>query len=186
MGDLLKITPEQIQSGEFIIISKKENIAGKCYISDETKALFNQLIKSGLSLPTTQHGIDRMMTVACKTAGFEKRINQHLFRKLWITQAINLGLSEPIVKILSFKSVDKSLLTYMLDRNDLKDSWKKVIDSLPLEPKNGNGRVTNIEEALDLVMKTLRKMIEKEMGPVDRIAEVTDKEILMEYLQEKP
>jgi hypothetical protein len=94
------------------------------------------------------------------------------------------------VKILSFKSVDKSLLTYMLDRNDLKDSWKKVIDSMPLEHTNGNGRVNNIEEALDLVMSALRKLIEKEThqfesakmtGPDLR----TDKEVIEEYVNER-
>jgi integrase len=190
MSDLLKITPEQIETGEFVLISQKENVVGKCYISEETKALFRQLKEANIQLPTSQRGIDKMIANACRVAGFQKRLNQHLFRKIWISQAINLGLSEPIVKILSFKSVDKSLLTYMLDRNDLKDSWKKVIDSMPLEHTNGNGRVNNIEEALDLVMSALRKLIEKEThqfesakmtGPDLR----TDKEVIEEYVNER-
>lgn len=153
MSDLLKITPEQIQAGEFLVKSQKENVVGKVYISDATKALFTQLKEAHIELPSSQRGIDKMMTVACKMAGFDKRINQHLFRKIWISQAINLGLNETIVKILSFKSVDPSMLTYMLDRNDLKDSWQKVVDSMPLEPVNGNGKVSKLEEVVTALEK---------------------------------
>jgi hypothetical protein len=39
ISDLLNITPEQVQQGEFIIKSHKENVVGKCYISRETQLL---------------------------------------------------------------------------------------------------------------------------------------------------
>jgi site-specific recombinase XerD len=158
ISDLLRITPSQIEQGEFVLMSQKENVVGKVYISDETKALFKQLINSGLKLPTTSRGIDKMIASACHVAGFPKRINQHLLRKFWISHAVNAGLNEATVKILSFKSVDKSFLTYMLDRNDLRDSWKKVVDSMPLEPKNGNGRVTKIEDAMMALEKENRDL----------------------------
>jgi hypothetical protein len=91
-------------------------------------------------------------------------------------------LNETVVKILSFKSVDPSMLTYMLDRADLKDAWKKVIESMPLEPKNGNGRVTNLEESVNLIMSVLTKIVKRELGLSKGINELTDKQILEEYL----
>ena len=53
ISDLLTITPEQIQSGEFDLLSQKEKVMGRCYVSEQTRDLFNQLINSGLKLPTT-------------------------------------------------------------------------------------------------------------------------------------
>ncbi len=189
MSDLLKITSDQIESGEFLVLSQKENVVGKVYITPETQALFRQLKTANIQLPTTARGIDKMMVNACTVAGFNKRINQHLFRKIWISAAINLGLSEPIVKILSFKSVDSSLLTYMLDRNDLKNSWQRVIDSMPLEPKNGNGKVSKLEEVVsslekeNSILKTrielLQKVIEKTI-PQDSIRAAI-KQLQQEY-----
>lgn len=147
MGDMLKITPEQIQQGEFLLMSQKENVIGKVYISDATKALFEQLKQANIQLPSSQRGIDKMMTVACKTAGFQKRINQHLFRKIWRSQAINLGLNLTIVDILTFHKVPNSQLTYFLDRDELRESWQKVVDSMPLEG-NGNGKVSELKEVV--------------------------------------
>lgn len=147
MSDLLRITTEQIKEGEFLLLSRKENVVGKCYISEDTKTLFGQLEDAKIVLPRTQRGIDKMMENICKVSGLQKRINQHLFRKIWISTAINLGLNETIIKILSFKSVPQEMLTYFLDRTDLKDSWKKVIETIPLESKS-NGRITNLEQAI--------------------------------------
>ncbi|MGA2310092.1 MAG: hypothetical protein ABSG57_11175 [Candidatus Bathyarchaeia archaeon] len=184
ISDMLRITPEQIESGEFLLQSKKEGVVGKCYISEETKALFRQLRTAKISLPITQAGIDKMMASACKIAGLEKRINQHLLRKIWISTAINLGVPEIVYKILSFKTVPQELLTYYLDRNELKDYWQKVVSALPLEHSNGNnGRVNNIEEALDLVMSALRKLIEEKTMTM-RINVMTDKQIIEEYVRE--
>jgi site-specific recombinase XerD len=192
MGDLLKVTNEQIQKGEFIVNSQKESVIGRVYLSDETKILFQQLEKLGKVLPKTQKGIDKAMESACRTAGLEHRINQHLFRKLFLSTAINIGIPEVVYKILSFKTVPQELLTYYLDRNELKEYWKRIIEALSLEPRT-NGRVDNIQEAIDLVMKVLRTMIQKEMDKEgvrvlrEQHGEITDKQILEEYLmREEP
>ena len=125
-----------------------------------------------------------MLERACSNAGIPHKINQHLLRKLWISTATNLNLNQVIIKILSFKSVSEDVLTYFLDRTDLRDAWQKVVDMLPLEPRT-NGRVDNIQEALDLVMKTLRKMIERELKikPKPKKGYLTDKEILKIFLE---
>lgn len=163
MSDMLTITNEQIQSGEWMIESKKENVVGKCYTSPETQELFKKLKNANIKLPKTQRGIDLMIDKACKIAGMPQRLNQHLLRKVWITKAIDLGTQETIIKILSFKSVPEEMLTYYLDRSDLRDYWKKVVDSMPLEPKgNGNGKAK--QEDVDLIAKVVAKVIRELRG----------------------
>ena len=181
ISDLLKITPKQIQQEEFLIKSQKENVVGKVYISEETQGLFEMLEGNG-TLPTTQRGVDKLLQRACKNARIPHKINQHLLRKLWISTATNLNLNQMVIKILSFKSVPEDVLTYFLDRTELREAWQKVIDALPLEPQ-ANGRVDNLQEAMDLVMKTLRKMIERELKIKSKKGYLTDIEILEIFLK---
>jgi len=202
ISDLLEFKRDQIKP-EFLIKSNKESIVGKVFLSEETIDLFERFWKTipeskyAFSTPSGERydptGINKMLKRASKKAGLEDlKITQHSFRKLWITTAINLGMQTEIIKILSFKSVDPSLLTYFLDREDLRDQWQRVTSFLSLEPR-ANGRVDTLNEAVDLILKTLRKMILKEvsadqasgyLGLVRDYSRMTLKEILEEYLKE--
>jgi hypothetical protein len=191
MSDMLKITDEQIQSGEFQLLSQKEKVMGKAYTSQETRDLFNQLKEAKIVLPRTQRGVDKMMTKACLIAGTIKRLNQHLWRKLFISKAIDLGISEMIWKILTFKTVPATDATYFLNGSELKTYWEKIVTGIPLE-KKANGKIDNVQQGLDLVMKAIRKMVEREMGQkgyqiptqgIGLIVKKTDEEILREYLE---
>jgi len=182
----LKITPEQIQQGEFLIRSQKENVVGKVYISKETQELFKMLEGNG-TLPTTQRGVDKLLQRACNNARISHKINQHLLRKLWISTATNLNLNQMIIKILSFKSVPEDVLTYFLDRTDLRDSWQKVIDVLSLEPREN--RVSDLNEMVQLLAKGLMEIIErqriKETGKMyQKIATDLDPRITPKKLEE--
>lgn len=152
-----------------MIQSHKEGMIGKVFLSEETIDLFNRLWKTvpeseyAFSGPSgeryDQSGINKMLKRAAKKAGLEDlKLHQHSFRKLWITSAINLGLQEIVIKILTFKSVPQDMLTYFLDREDLRDQWKKVTDFLSLEPR-ANGRVNNLEEMIDLMAKDLTELL---------------------------
>ena len=191
MGDLLRVMEKVLASeeDEFLIESEKENVVGKVYISPETRELF----KMKPNLPKSERGIAKLLERATKTAGLPK-MNQHLLRKVWVSQAINLGIQETIVKILTFKAVPKSMLTYFLDSKDLRESWQKVVNSLPLEAKKTNGRTDTLEKAMDLVLKTLRKMCLKELesegyntgqilGVLRDYSRLSHKEVLEEYLK---
>ena len=187
ISDLLKITTEQILSSEFLLLSKKESVIGKCYVSEETQNLFTQLENAKIVLPTTQAGIDKMVFNACHIAGLPKRLNQHLLRKFWVSTAINLGIPEVIYKILSFKSVPSEILTYYLDRETLKDSWLKVINAIPLEPKNGS-KVSNIEKELAELKQALRIIWKYTNSPSETgsIATSVDIAVLERILEEEP
>jgi hypothetical protein len=198
MSDMLRITTEQIESGEFLLQSKKENVVGKCYVSEETKILFSQLKIAKIVLPTTQSGIDKMVSDGCRIAGFSKRINQHLLRKTWLSTAINLGTPEIVYKILSFKTVPQELLTYYLDRNELRGYWNRIITALPLEPRT-NGKISDIQKELEElrgVMRVIARYVQRgdsktghkkgdfAMGPPETMDE--DMKILQKFLEEEP
>lgn len=204
ISDLLTITREQIKRKEFLLESGKEKIVGKCFVSEETLNLFEKYWKTvpesnyAFTAPNggsyDQSSINKMLKNATEKTGLKINMHQHLFRKLFITTAINLGLQSEVIKILTFKAVDQSFLTYFLDREGLRNEWQKVIDVLSLEPNRANGRIDNLQEALDLVMKTLRTMIQRELEaqmkkgkglPITiNFDELSDKEILEQYLKE--
>ena len=158
MSDLLKIAYEQIQQVEFTLLSGKENVIGKCYVSEQTQELFKQLKISTIELPKSGRGINIMLERACKVAGIPK-INQHLLRKVWISKAIDLGLSEIVVKVLTFKSVDESMLTYWLNREELRDFWRQIINKIPLEAKM-NKSVINAKELAQIALEGLGELLE--------------------------
>jgi len=165
IGDLLAIRREQIKP-EFLIKSEKANVIGKVFLSEGTIELFEKYWKNvrkspyAFSSPHDQTNINRMLKGAAQKAGIKKKITQHSFRKLWITSAINLGLPDTVWKILSFKSVPQATLTYFLDREDLRDYWKKVTTFLSLEPQINN-RVGDVKKTVDLLKETLTTL-EKE------------------------
>ena len=69
-------------------------------------------------------------------------------------QLLDLGINESAWHFLLFKSVNKSDSTYLMNSSSLREQWQKVVDALPLEAKNGNGKVTKLEE---VVMSHWRK-----------------------------
>jgi site-specific recombinase XerD len=175
IGDLLELTATAVIKEEMLIKSKKENVVGKVYLSPETMELLSRS-----TLPKTQAGVDKLLVRACKDAGIDYKINQHMFRKLWISTAINLGIQEMIIKILSFKAVDKAMLTYFLDRNDLKTSWEKVIQALPLMPTLvGNGHT---KELVDKIAYAIAKMITRELHDENMLSLMTPEQIIENYV----
>jgi len=207
IGDSLRLKREQISS-EFMIKSEKEGVVGKVFLSQRTLDLFKKFWntvpkKSEYAYVTTQgkpydqDSINKMLKRSCKRAGLNeklcKKIHQQLFRKLFISAAVNLGIQTEIIKILTFKSVGQDMLTYMLNRHDLREHWAKVTDVLDLEPTKANGRVDNLQEAVDLVLKALGKMLRKELasqeygkgtlGLLVDYSKFSDKEILEQFLE---
>ena len=199
IGDLLEIRRDQIKP-EFLLKSEKENVVGKVSLSEETIDLFEKfwanVPKSEYAFSTPsgkkydQTSINKMLRAATKKAGVNKKITQHTLRKLWITSAINLGLPEIVYKILTFKSVPPDMLTYFLDREDLRDYWKRVVDFLSLEPQ-ANGRIGSLQEDMQLLARALIKLIEQEkrgrsfgaMLGILAKGKLTEREYLEQYLK---
>ena len=138
VGDLVKKVIPQLPKKEFMIESEKENVVGKVYFSDSTIELFNQMVKAGLSLPTTERGIAKILEKACKVADLPSW-NPHLLRKFFFSVGVNLNINEITLKVLMFKSVPKDVLTYVLNKENLKTSWQMIVNAIPLEKSSGNG-----------------------------------------------
>jgi hypothetical protein len=180
IGDLLKISKlllENPNMNELIFKSQKENVIGKCYFSEQTKEFFSLKPK----IPSTNRGIDKMIKTACDRVQLPK-INQHLLRKVWITTALNLGIPETVIKILSFKAVAKEDLTYYLDRENLRDYWQRVINAIPLEAKINN-KVGSLEETVNVIAKALARLIMKELDMKFLIPPKDDLEIIRRFLE---
>lgn len=188
MSDMVKITNQLIQSGEFQILSQKEKVMGMAYTSQETRDLFKQLENSKINLPRTQRGVDKMMTKACQIAGTVKRLNQHLWRKLFISKAIDLGISEMIWKLLTFKTVPATDATYFLNGSELGTYWEKITTAIPLE-KKANGKASQLD--VDIIAKALARMINRELGyqtptaGLGLLVEESPMETLKRYLESK-
>jgi hypothetical protein len=185
MSDLLTVTYQQIQSGEegFDLLSKKEKILGRCYISEQTKELFKQLKASGLKLPTTARGIGIMMLKASKVCGLPV-LNQHKWRKIFASKCLDLGISETAWKFMLFKSVSHSDSTYLMNSSNLRTQWQKVIDALPLIPKT-NGKASQLD--VDVIARALAKMIKRELDipnvGIGLIVEEEPMETLRKFLE---
>jgi integrase len=194
VGDLVKKVIPRVTEKEFLIESEKETIVGKVYISEQTLELYKQLQKANMSLPTTKRGIAKILEKASQIADVPK-FNPHLIRKYFFTIGSNLNINRDILKVLMFKSVGKDILTYLLNRNELREAWSLVVNAIPLEQQRGNGRVNNLMDAMDLVLRVLRKMCIRELkaegyteGTLSILRDYSRysyKEILEKYLEEE-
>lgn len=195
VGDLVKRVIPRVQEKEFLIESEKESVVGKVYISDMTLELYTQLEKARLELPKSKRGIAKLLERASKIAGTPK-FNPHLLRKHFFTVASNLNINRDILRVLMFKSVPKDILTYLLNRNELRESWEQIVSQIPLEGK-ANGKVASLEETLELVVKAIVKLVKPEvqrqmllkapsqgLGLLE-LPKMSAKEILQKYLGEE-
>jgi hypothetical protein len=101
-----------------------------------------------------------MMGKACQIAGMPKRLNQHLWRKMFATRAIDLGISDMPWKTLLFRKVPFSERTYWLTEDRLRPHWEKIVNTMPLESKP-NGGFGAVEQELGELKEALTS-IEKE------------------------
>jgi integrase len=196
IGDILQRVVPELPRTEFMIESQKECIVGKVYVSDSTIELFNTMRKAGMSLPKTEGGVIKALQKACKIADVPF-LNPHLFRKHFTSVAINLNINETIIKVLTFKSVPKDMLTYFLNRTELRETWQKVVLQTPLQKTNGNGRLNNVEEIVNLTLQAMAKLVLPEVksklalkqassgGAMSliEIPKLSAREILEEYLK---
>jgi integrase len=146
-----KVIPKINNQKEFMIESEKENVVGKVYLSEETSELYSQLKRTGQSLPFTRMGIAKILDRASRIAEIP-HINPHLLRKFFYSVGVNLNINDSVLKVLMFKAIPKSDLTYILNRNDLRDSWQKIVNSILLESKN-NGKISNLQQEIDNLKK---------------------------------
>ena len=121
-------------------------------------------------------------------------LHWHCGRKLFMRTAASLGVNQWNARMMIGKAVSKDILTYVNGVNLAKD-FLKVSNVLRLKSVQANGRVHTLTEAMDLVLRTLRKMCIKELqaegygegtlGILRDYSRLTHKEVLEKYLKEE-
>lgn len=94
-----------------------------------------------------------------------KSLHFHCFRKMIISQAKNLGIDADIIKVMTGKSVNKSLLTYMLDVN-IKEGFQKLQTVTAI-----NGTLVKPESENQLI--TLGKTVAQMQSRIEELEEMT-------------
>jgi hypothetical protein len=124
-----------------------------------------------------------------KRAGIEATgiFGWHIGRKLFLRTCAENGVNSWSANMMVGKAVDSSIATYIRGAN-LRTEAKKVLNVLRMEPVQIAN--TSVAAALDLVMKVMRKMIEREMqaSGVDNstlgfLVVKSNEELLREYIE---
>lgn len=187
------------------IMTRKEGQPAKTFISEEFKGILEKylpninreneyLLQSARKGHLDEESLNWVLKDLAKRANLKLRgsLHWHSGRKLFMRTASSLGVNQWNAKMMVGKSVSKDILTYVNGVNLAKD-FLKVSRVLKLRPEKSNGRVDTAMEALDLVLKVLRKMCINELEAQGYTTETinllrsydryTHKEILEEYLK---
>jgi len=107
----------------------------------------------------------------------------HCGRKLVLRSCAELGISTWVAKALTGKSISKDMATY-LEGIDLKKDFIKLHSVLKLKRSSVNSNVGDLRQALDLVMKALRKTLERELAlkSTVKLKDLSDEEFLKVYV----
>lgn len=129
-----------------------------------------------------------------------KRLHWHLFRKMNISQAKNIGIDPDTIKVMVGKAVPKSLLTYMTDIN-IVDAFKKLqtvtringelikprtldIESMGKTIAELTNKIKELESRKELILlgETVSELTKKIKEQESRIKDQTDRIFQLEQL----
>ena len=188
--DLLKknITefPQEIQ-----LLTTKEGIMMRTFID---KTLFELLKtyrnenKNSVYLfegkngkPLSTKTLNNIIQKLGKRIGINEKLSFHCGRRLFARVCVENGIPTYAMRYMMGKAIPSSDLPYV-EGVDLTKYFEQLSTIFNLEQSN-NGKVGTLEQALDLVMKVLRKMIEKELLLTSEKGSLTDKEVLEIFLK---
>jgi integrase len=185
---------------EVLIHTKKENVVADVFIDKELQQLLVKyiptldkdnpyLFQSARRGHLTEKQLLRNLQNLRKRAGVEATgiFGWHIGRKLFLRICAENGINTWSANMMVGKAVDSSIATYIRGAN-LRREARKVLNVLCMEPLHIAG--TPVATALDLVMKVMRKMIEREMqasgvynSTLGFLVEKSDEEVLREYVE---
>jgi hypothetical protein len=132
---------------EFDLITEKEDVLAKSFLSNETVELLKEYLETikdnenPFLLPSNGTGhidhstINRTLQDLAEKAGIHiqkpKRIRFHCFRKRFLSECANLRIDVNMAKILCGKDVEPSMLAY-LSEVDLREAFLRLSERLRL------------------------------------------------------
>lgn len=198
------MTPSE-ELKEILVHTRKEGVIAHCFIDPEFQRLLAKhipnldqsnpsLFQSGSHDHLSEKQLLRKLQSLQKRAQVKAkgRFGWHIARKLFMRTCAENGVTSWNAKLMVGKAVDKSIATYINGVSLRKDA-RKILNVLRMEPPKTNGRMSTITEALDLVLKVLRKMALRELemeqqasgylGVMIDYSRLSHKEVLEEYLK---
>jgi len=178
---------------EISIYTKKEGIPNRTFISQEFKELLNQYLplldKNNPYLFQTKKGhlcpkrLDGIIKDLFKRAGLKAKgsIRWHLGRKLFTRVCAQIGIPTWNTKIMLGKQIPINDLTYV-QGVDLTEDFRKLSNALALRQTSTNNKVNNLEEAIDLVLKALKKLIIQQGFNLQTTKEMSEKEFIEAFV----
>jgi hypothetical protein len=192
-----KAMAEKLDFVQFIYTRQKTDETAICHLMPEAIESLDAYLKmvpedakylwyspSNHNEPLTNKALNDILKGMVKQASTMTTgdVKFNLLRKFTFSTLQRFGMTESESRVCVGKTVSPDILTYLINLKDtLLEKYKKVYYGLSLTKSNGNGRVDSLQESLDIVMKCLRKLIEKEMM-VSRVSPITDKQALEEFL----
>ena len=192
IGDFCKVEKDQLPDLEqeapipFELITEKEDVLAKSYLSQETVDLLKTylptlpednpyLFPSNRAKYLDGESINRIIKGLASKALIRipkrRRLRFHCFRKLFLSTCANLGVDVNIAKILVGKQVEKDMLTY-LPTVDLRKAFLRVQEVL------GITKPTREIETKAKELRELRKELEEQRRITRAMARIYGEEML--------
>jgi hypothetical protein len=113
----------------------------------------------------------------------------NLLRKFTFSTLQRFGMTESESRVCVGKTVSPDILTYLINLKDtLLAKYRKAYVGLTLVKSNGNGRIDNLQTAVNTVMDVLRSLVEdklREKGMMKKTKPIDWNEIYQKLLPEE-
>lgn len=192
---------------EILVNTKKEEIVAHVFVDPEFQRLLAKhipnldqsnphLFQSGSHDNLSEKQLLRKLQSLQRRTQIKAkgRFGWHIARKLFLRTCAENGVTSWNAKLMVGKNVDKSIATYINGVSLRKDA-RKVLNILRMEPPKTNVKMSTVVEALDLVLRVLRKMALREieveqqassyLGVAMDYSRLSHKEVLEKYLKLK-
>jgi len=202
----IDITPSD-DPKEILVHTKKEEVVAHCFIDPEFQRLLAKHIpnldqNNPYLFQNAGHDHLGEKQLLRKLQSLQKRaqikakgrFGWHIARKLFLRTCAENGVTSWNAKLMVGKAVDKSIGTYINGVSLMKDA-AKILNVLRMEPSKTTKEMSTVVQAVDLVLRVLRKMALRELemeqrtsgylGVLRDYSRLSHKEVLEEYLKLK-
>jgi hypothetical protein len=199
-----KAREEKLDFVQFIYTRQKTDETAICHLMPEAIESLDAYLKtipqdakflwyspSNHDEPLTNKALNDILKGMVKQASTMTTgdIKFNLLRKFTFSTLQRFGMTESESRVCVGKTVSPDILTYLINLKDtLTQKFKKAYVGLSLVKSNGNGRIDNLQTALDLVMEVLRSLVQermKEKGLMKKVKPIDWNEIYQRLLPEE-
>jgi hypothetical protein len=174
-----KAREEKLDFVQFVYTRQKTDETAICHLMPEAIESLDAYLKtipedakflwyspSNHNEPLTNKAINDILKGMVKQASIMTTgdIKFNLLRKFTFSTLQRFGMTESESRVCVGKTVSPDILTYLINLKDtLLEKYKKAYHGLTLVKSNSNGRIDNIQTALDTVMQVLRGLMEDKL-----------------------